>query len=155
MKVAFASSRGTTVDEHFGRAGAFAIWEVTPEGADFVEYRRLSDTDLDLDVVTTRGLGAIHDDAVEAKIDKLADVRIVYCTEIGGPSAAKLIKRGVMPLKAPESTSIDSLAERLSETMRTRPTPWMRRVLAQERCRGPADQAEPEGPCACGSTDCC
>jgi len=133
MKVAFASTRGTTVDEHFGRAGAFAIYDITPEGATFLELRRVSDSDLDTDVVVTRGMGDLHDAAVAAKIEKLSDAKIVYFTEIGGPSAAKLVRRGVMPLKAEPSTSIESLAAQLVETMRTRPAPWMRKALAAEK----------------------
>jgi nitrogen fixation protein NifX len=133
MKVAFASTRGTTVDEHFGRAGAFAIYNITPEGAEFLELRRVAEGDLDTDVVVTRGMGDIHDEAIAAKIDKLADAKIVYFTEIGGPSAAKLVRRGVMPLKTEASTSIDSLTEQLVETMRTNPAPWMRKALAAEK----------------------
>jgi len=133
MKVAFASTRGTTVDEHFGRAGAFAIYDITPEGATFLELRRVSDSDLDTEVVVTRGMGDLHDAAVAAKIEKLSDAKIVYFTEIGGPSAAKLVRRGVMPLKAEPSTSIESLAAQLVETMRTRPAPWMRKALAAEK----------------------
>ena len=133
MKVAFASTRGTTVDEHFGRAGAFAIYDITPKGATFLELRRVSDSDLDTDVVVTRGMGDLHDAAVAAKIEKLSDAKIVYFTEIGGPSAAKLVRRGVMPLKAEPSTSIESLAAQLVETMRTRPAPWMRKALAAEK----------------------
>jgi len=133
MKVAFASSRGTTVDEHFGRAGAFAIYDIRPEGATFLELRRVADSDLDTDVVVTRGMGDLHDAAVAAKIDKLADAKIVYFTEIGGPSAAKLVRRGVMPLKAEPSTSIESLVDQLVETMRTRPAPWMRKALAADK----------------------
>ena len=132
MKVAFASTRGTTVDEHFGRAGAFAIYDITPEGATFLELRRVSDSDLDTEVVVTRGMGDLHDAAIAAKIDKLADAKIVYFTEIGGPSAAKLVRRGVMPMKTDAATPIDSLADKLVETMRTNPAPWMRKALAAE-----------------------
>ncbi len=133
MKVAFASTRGSTVDEHFGRAGAFAIYDVRPEGAEFLELRRVADGDLDTEVVVTRGMGDLHDAAIAAKIDKLADCKIVYFTEIGGPSAAKLVRRGVMPLKAEAATSIDGLADKLVETMRTNPAPWMRKALATDR----------------------
>lgn len=132
MKVAFASSRGTTVDEHFGRAGAFAIYDVTPEGASFLELRRVAQGDLDTEVIVTRGMGDLHDAAVAAKIDKLADCRIVYFTEIGGPSAAKLVRRGVMPLKTETATPIEGLAEKIAETMRTNPAPWMRKALASD-----------------------
>ena len=133
MKVAFASTRGTTVDEHFGRAGAFAIYDITPEGATFLELRKVAEGDLDQEVVVTRGMGDLHDAAVASKIDKLADAKIVYFTEIGGPSAAKLVRRGVMPLKTEASTSIDQLCDQLVDTMRTNPAPWMRKALAAEK----------------------
>lgn len=155
MKVAFATTRGTTVDEHFGRAGAFAIYEITPEASEFLELRRLSETDFDTAVVETRGMGALHDDAVTDKIAKLADCKIVYFTEIGGPAAAKLVRRGMMPLKAEECTPIATLAESLVETMRTRPAPWMRKALAEEERAGAADPLHPEKGCACGSNGGC
>ena len=132
MKVAFATTRGTTVDEHFGRASTFSIWDVTPSGPVFVELRKVADGDLDTDVVVTRGMGSLHDDAIASKIEKLADVRIVYFTEIGGPSAAKLVRAGIMPLRADERDSIEQTALRLAETIRDRPAPWMRRALAAE-----------------------
>lgn len=132
MKVAFASSRGTTVDEHFGRAGAFAIFDIRPHGAEFLELRRVAEGDLDTEVVVTRGMGELHDAAVATKIDKLADCKIVYFTEIGGPSAAKLVRRGVMPLKADQGTSIERLTVQLVETVRHNPAPWMRKALAAD-----------------------
>lgn len=139
MKVAFATTGGKAIDEHFGRAGSFAIHDVTPEGSTFVELRRVAEGDLDTDVVTTRGMGPAHDDAIATKIGKLADCKIVYFSEIGGPSAAKLVQRGIMPLKADAGTSIEAAAETLVETMRTRPAPWMRKALAGEACDGPGD----------------
>ncbi len=132
MKVAFATRTGASIDEHFGRAGQFAIWDITPDGGDVVEIRQVAEGDLDTAVVTTRGLGSLHDDAIASKIDKLADCKIVYFTEIGGPSAAKLVQRGIMPLKADEGSAIDITVEALSNTMKTRPAPWMRKALASE-----------------------
>lgn len=132
MKVAFATRTGVAIDEHFGRAGAFSVWDVTPAGGTLVELRQVADSDMDVDVVTTRGLGSVHDDAITAKIAKLADCRIVCFTEIGGPSAAKLVQRGIMPIKAAEGDAIAATVESLAETMRTRPAPWMRKALAAE-----------------------
>ncbi len=140
MRVAFASTRGTTVDEHFGRAGAFAIWDVTADAPTFVELRRVAEGDLDTEVVVTRGMGDLHDEAVATKIEKLADCRIVYFTEIGGPSAAKLVRRGIMPLKAEQATPIDSLVDKLVETMRTNPAPWMRKAMAEDAAGSPAPE---------------
>lgn len=155
MRVAFASKRGTAVDEHFGRAGAFAIYDVTPAGSEFIEFRRVSDSDLDIAVVETRGMGALHEEAVADKVEKLSDCKIVYFTEIGGPSAAKLVRRGMMPLKADECTPVDTLLASLSETMRSRPAPWMRKALAADESSGSADASSSHPECSCGSSSCC
>ena len=37
MRIAFTSSTGERIDEHFGRAEHFHVWEVGPETARFVE----------------------------------------------------------------------------------------------------------------------
>ncbi|MHB1323936.1 MAG: NifB/NifX family molybdenum-iron cluster-binding protein [Coriobacteriia bacterium] len=140
MKVAFATTSGEAVDEHFGRASTFAVYDVTPAGTEFLEMRRVAEGDFDDLIISTRGLGSLHEDAVSAKIGKLDDVKIVYFSEIGGPSAAKLVRAGIMPLKAAIGTGIASAADRLVETMRTNPAPWMRRVLAEEVSASPEDQ---------------
>lgn len=148
MKVAFATTRGTTVDEHFGRAGKFAVYDVRPDGYDFIELRHVAEGDLDIEVIETRGLGAVHDDAVAAKADRLADCRIVYFTEIGGPSAAKLVQRGIMPIKVAEGDAIASAIDALVTTMASHPAPWMRKALAAED----APHA-PAGSCGCGACE--
>jgi nitrogen fixation protein NifX len=132
MKVAFATTTGSQIDEHFGRAGTFAVYDINAERAELLELRKVAEGDLDTDVVVTRGMGSVHDDAVSSKIDKLADVKIVFFTEIGGPSAAKLVRRGIMPLKGEPGSLIASEADRLVETMRERPAPWMKRALAED-----------------------
>lgn len=148
MKVAFATTRGSSVDEHFGRAGRFAVYDVRETGAEFVELRQVAEGDIDVDVVTTRGLGTAHDDAVSAKIERLADVRIIYFTEIGGPSAAKLVQRGIMPVKTAEGSSVAATLEELVATINTRPAPWIRKALAADEPKAGSSA----GNCGCGGT---
>lgn len=142
MKVAFATTDGVLVDEHFGRAGRFALYEFRATG-----YERLEDLVFgqgrDAAVEGTRGFGAEHDRAVEAKVERLAGCRLVYLTQIGGPSAARLTRRGVMPVKVPERTVIGEAAERLMEQIRTSPPPWLRRALGGEAA--PPDNQQGEG----------
>lgn len=133
MKVAFATRTGSAIDEHFGRAATFAVWDITPDTQSFLESRSLAQGDLDAAVVSTRGMGKAHDDAISTKIDRLADCKIVYFTEIGGPSAAKLVQRGIMPLKAEEGSSVETTVSALAQTMTTNPAPWMRKALAAEK----------------------
>ncbi|MDX1764824.1 MAG: NifB/NifX family molybdenum-iron cluster-binding protein [bacterium] len=128
MKVAFATCDGATVNEHFGRAATFAIYEFTEGG-----YRRLDDRCFgegrDQRVEGTRDQGALHDDAVESKVDRLADCGIIYMTQIGGPSAARLVRRGIMPVKVEEGKVIDAAAQELLETIRQGRAPWLKKAM--------------------------
>jgi len=128
MKVAFATIDGKNVDEHFGRAGMFAIYEMTDSGHQFVEMRRFADG-MDMAVVDTRDTGQLHDSAVQNKVDKLADCKLIYVTEIGGPSAARLVKKGIMPMKVKEAISIESALKQLEETIKKSPPPWLRKAM--------------------------
>jgi nitrogen fixation protein NifX len=138
MKVAFATIGGVSIDEHFGRASQFSIWDIGPGETTFLELRRFSDGDVDDTIVSSRGSGQEHDDAVRSKVDQLEDCKIIYFTEIGGPSAAKLVQRGIMPLKVAEETAIDGTALALAAKLADNPAPWMRKALNDERCDGPA-----------------
>jgi len=128
MKVAFATTDGCLVDEHFGRAGRFTIMDFTTAG-----YTRMPDLVFaegrDEAVESTRGQGDAHDNAVEQKVERLRDCRLVYMTAIGGPSAARMAKRGIMPVKVPERTVIVEAAEKLMHQIRTAPPPWLRLAL--------------------------
>jgi len=128
MKVAFATTNGTTVDEHFGRAGMFAIYEITDKGHQFVEVRKFSDG-MDKSLTDTRDQGPLHDNAVQGKVDRLADCKLIYLTEIGGPSAARLVKKGIMPMKMKEPVAIVNALAQLEKTIRKSPPPWLRKAM--------------------------
>lgn len=131
MKVAFATTDGRKVDEHFGRAGMFAVYEVQEKGYCFVGMRKFAEG-RDRAIEETRGEGQLHEDLVQKKIDSLADCKIIYLAEIGGPSASRLVKRGIMPVKVKETVTIEESLERLSETIKKSPPPWLRKAIASE-----------------------
>lgn len=128
MKVAFATTDGINVNEHFGRAGMFAIYKLTKDGYGFIEMRKFADG-RDAAIEDTKGMGRIHDDRVRDKVDRLADCKIIYLAEIGGPSAARLVKKGMMPIKVKEIVSIEESLERLLETIKKSPPPWLKKAL--------------------------
>ena len=128
MKVAFATTDGLLVDEHFGRAGRFVILDFTPERYDPLPDLVFADG-RDAAVEGTRGQGDAHDDAIERKVERLAECRLVYLNAIGGPAAARMARRGILPVKVAERTVIADAAERLMEQIRTSPPPWLRRAL--------------------------
>jgi len=128
MKIAFATTDGKNIDEHFGRAGMFAVYEITGMGSTFVELRKFSDG-MDRSVTDTKDMGPLHDSAVQSKVDKLADCKLIYLTEIGGPSAARLVKKGIMPMKVKEVVPIESALDQLLVTIKQSPPPWLRKAL--------------------------
>jgi nitrogen fixation protein NifX len=131
MKIAFATTDGINVDEHFGRAGMFAIYELTANGYKLIELRRFADG-RDVAIEESKEMGEIHDDRVQRKVDKLADCKIVYLTEIGGPSAARLVKKGMMPIKVKEIVSIEESLQKLMEALKKSPPPWLRKAVNSE-----------------------
>jgi len=132
MKIAFATSDGINVDEHFGRAGVFAVYEITEDGYRFLEIRKFSEG-RDKAIVETKGMGEVHEDRVQNKVDKLADCKIVYLTEIGGPSTARLIKKGMMPIKVREIVSIQESLQKVMETIKKSPPPWLKKAMNNEK----------------------
>ncbi|GAB4406192.1 MAG: nitrogen fixation protein NifX [Thermodesulfovibrionales bacterium] len=131
MKVAFATTDGVNVNEHFGRSGMFAIYEVTKDGYRFVEMRKFADG-RDTVIEDTKGIGEVHEDRVQKKVDKLADCKIIYLNEIGGPSAARLVRKGMMPVKVKEIVSIEESLQRLLETIKKSPPPWLKKAVNSE-----------------------
>ena len=130
MKIAFATTDGINVDEHFGRAGKFVIYDLTPERYNYLETIKFSDG-LDISIIETRGMGQEHEDRVQSKINMLAGCKIVYFTEIGGPAAAMLVKKGIMPVKVKETVTIGESLNRLLETAKASPPPWLKKALNQ------------------------
>ncbi len=128
MKVAFATTNGKNVDEHFGRAGMFAIYEITEDRQHFVELRKFAEG-IDKAVTDTKDTGSLHDNVVQGKVDRLADCKLIYITEIGGPSAARLVKKGIMPMKVKEPVSIDGALKELADMIKKSPPPWIKKAL--------------------------
>jgi nitrogen fixation protein NifX len=127
MKVAFATTDNINVNEHFGRAGSFAVYEMTEEGHRFVEIRKFADG-MDRTVMDSRDTGPLHESAVQNKVDRMSDCKLIYLTEIGGPSAARLVQKGIMPMKVKE-VAIESALKQLADTIKTSPPPWLKKAM--------------------------
>lgn len=119
MRVAFASDSGTHVDQHYGRARAFYVWEIGPDAATCVGHVVPAHADDGGDLERT----------LAARADAVADCAIVYSVEIGGPAAAKLVRRQVHPMRTSTIAPIADVVARLQGALRGRPPPWLRKLL--------------------------
>lgn len=128
MKVAFASTDGVSVNEHFGRSGQFVVYEISDDGYRFIEIRKFSEGK-DRAIEDSKDNPEIHNDLVWDKVKALSDCKIIYMTEIGPPSAARLSQKGIMPLKVKDGSLIEDCLERLFDTIKTSPPPWLKKIL--------------------------
>ncbi len=139
MKVAFTSSDGRTIDQHFGMTRDFRIWEIgpataaevgtvsalpvgeAPQGAPNEEGGFAAVSDLD------------EEDRIAARANAIAGCAIVYTVQIGGPAAAKLVARRIHPMKTASEVPIADVVARLQEVLRGNPPPWLRKAMNETR----------------------
>jgi nitrogen fixation protein NifX len=119
MKVAFTSSDGRTIDEHFGMAAAFRIWEIGPDRAEQVGS---------VSAITT---SEDEEDRISARASAIEGCAILYTVKIGGPAAAKLVARRIHPMKTGAVVPIEGVVAKLQEVLRGRPPPWLRKAMGQ------------------------
>src|SRR5512136_132071 len=117
MRVAFTSSDGHTIDEHFGMAGEFRIWEVGPDRAEPVCS------------VTALTTSDDEEDRISARASAIAGCALVYTVRIGGPAAAKLVARRIHPMKTGTEVPIADVIAKLQEVLRGNPPPWLRKAM--------------------------
>ncbi len=120
MKVAFATTDGKNVNDHFGWAKQFAVYDVNKDGSSFVE------------IVETPEDKYEEDDKINYKIDSIKGCAIMYCTSIGPTAAAKVIKSKIHPMKVAEEISIEEALNQLVTMINGNPPPWIKRILATE-----------------------
>jgi nitrogen fixation protein NifX len=121
MKIAFTTTDGTMIDQHFGQCESFQIWEIGPDQASFLES------------VSTEEHGSDEEDRITARAKILSDCAIVYTMQIGGPAAAKLVAQKIHPMKTNTAVSLPDTVARLQEVLRGNPPPWLRKAMNKEQ----------------------
>jgi len=117
MRIAFTSSDGVTVDQHFGQTRDFRIWEVGV------------DTAVEVDVVTALPVSEDEEDRIAARASAVEGCAIVYTVAIGGPPAAKLVARKIHPMKTGTEVPIAEAIAKLQQVLRGTPPPWLRKAM--------------------------
>ncbi|MGJ0394497.1 MAG: nitrogen fixation protein NifX [Methylocystis sp.] len=125
MKVAFATQDLKRVDADFGWARNIAIYEIDPEGHQFIEAIQF-DGDLKEDG---------NEDKLAPKIDAIKDCAILYVAAIGGSGAARVVASNIHPMKVNQPEAISDLLDKLQEVLRGVPPPWLRKALTKGKER--------------------
>ena len=125
MKVAFCTENLVDVDAHFGWTRKIAIYDVEVDASRLVEVVEFA--------------GELAEDGTEdklvPKLEAVKDCAILYVAAIGGSAAAKVIRLGVHPVKAPTPQPIADIIERLQVVLKGTPPPWLRKALMKGKAR--------------------
>lgn len=123
LKVAFATSDGSAVDQHFGWCQRFDVYEVSVDEARLLETRTL-----DIAPIGEQG-------KIESRLAQVRDCAILNICDIGGSAAARVVNARIHPIKVPNPTPVNDLIVRLQAVLANNPPPWLRKVLRQQSGR--------------------
>ncbi|AKG34367.1 NifB/NifX family molybdenum-iron cluster-binding protein [Paenibacillus durus] len=119
MKVAFASINGRSLDTHFGQCPSFSIFEFSEKGYKWLESRSVLDRPVN---------GEEHDKA-EQRVKVIKDCKLLFVNNIGNDATKKVMKAGIMILKAEEGSELIPHLEKLLQMLKERPPLWLTKVL--------------------------
>lgn len=121
LNVAFASSDSKYVNQHFGSAKSFAVFEITQDCSRQIEIMEFGNLAQDG-----------NEDKLDDKIAVLEGCVAVYC-QAAGPSAIKrLLSIGVQPVKVSENSVIKSLITDIQAEMVAGATGWLAKALEKQ-----------------------
>ncbi len=121
VRIAFATGDRKAVNQHFGAAEAFAIYELGEHEARLVEVAEFMETAMDG-----------HEGKLAAKVELLGDCAAVYCNAVGASAIQQLLAAGIQPMRVDEGTSIDELLCGLQKNLATDPPLWLAKHLKKQ-----------------------
>jgi nitrogen fixation protein NifX len=136
IRIAFATSDMTHVNQHFGSAKSFAVYAINPDDAKLLEASQFGQQDQDG-----------NEDKLVSKLVALEGCAAVYCHAIGSSAVRQLVARGVQPVKVSDNVAIDDLIEMLQDEMRVGPSAWLAKAIDKQNGpdMGRFDDMESEG----------
>jgi len=121
VKIAFATSDRRAVNQHFGAAESFAVYEVGESEARLVEVVEFIETVMDG-----------HDGKLAAKVDLLGDCAAVYCNAVGASAIQQLLAKSIQPMRVDEGTLIDELVCSLQKNLVNDTPVWLAKHLKKQ-----------------------
>jgi len=114
IRVAFATNDNENVDAHFGSAKQFNIYNVSKDGYEISTIINIETKDTDTTVELLKG----ND--------------ICYFINIGPTAAAKIINKGIFPIKYKEIISIDEELNKLVKMLNENPPPFIKKIIEKK-----------------------
>jgi len=121
VKIAFATSDRKAVNQHFGAAESFAIYEVSENETHLIEVAEFIETAMNG-----------HEGKLDAKVELLGDCAAVYCNAVGASAIQQLLVKSIQPMRVDEGTLIDELLLGLQKHLLKEPPVWLAKHLKKQ-----------------------
>ncbi|MCF8005335.1 MAG: dinitrogenase iron-molybdenum cofactor biosynthesis protein [Chromatiaceae bacterium] len=118
IRVACASNGGELLDGHFGSCQRFLVYQVSADSYKLIDCRDIDPT-----------AGELQDDKNSYRASLIADCQVLYVASIGGPAAAKVVKRDIHPIKRPQMGNAREHIAELSRTLAAKTPPWLAKIM--------------------------
>lgn len=123
VRVAFASDDRVRVNQHFGAAAGFIVYDVGSDRANLVALGEFPATAMDG-----------NEDKLAIKIDFLAGCAAVFIKAIGASAIKQLMAAGIQPMRVDdEANRIEAILADIQAGMRAGGVPWIDKALAADR----------------------
>lgn len=131
VKIAFATSDRKAVNQHFGAAESFAIYEVGETETRLIEVAEFIETAMDG-----------HEGKLAAKVELLGDCAAVYCNAVGASAIQQLLAASIQPMRVDEGTLIEELLLGLQRNLVNDPPVWLAKHLKKQSSSNFAEDEE-------------
>lgn len=118
LKVAFATSDGECVNQHFGSARGFMTYTVSGTTSVLSAAKEFPADKKDG-----------NEDKLKPRLAWLHGCDIVYCGSVGGSATKQLLALGVHPVMVKEGPEIDELIAELQAELKGTPSALVERIL--------------------------
>lgn len=125
LVVAFASSDGESVNQHFGSSQGFYVYGVSGDSAHLLATKVFAKEKKDG-----------NEDKLKPKLQWLHGSDLVYVGSIGGSATKQLIMLGVNPIEVKGGPEIEELIEELQQEINGKMSPMLERVFKQKTGKG-------------------
>lgn len=123
MTIAFASSTGETIDQHFGWSRQFYLYDIGKSHA--VLLKTIDSSEEPEEEVAK----------LAYKIGTIEEADIMYCTQIG-PKASKMVQSaGIHPVRVAEGETIEHAIATLQEMLEGQPPIWLLRIFHKTQAK--------------------
>ena len=123
LRVAIATNDLEHLNAHFGSARKFAVYEVWKTGHRFIAAHEFGK------VTAQKGEHDSQDDKITPKVEALSGCALLFALAIGGPSAAKVVKAGIHPIKRKLPEPIPDVLSQVQVMLNGTPPPFLRKIL--------------------------